>query len=102
MVGRLTLVQSVTSSIPIYAMQFVKLPLSLCDKIDTVNKNFLWGDSNEKKKVHLVNWDTVCKHKLLGDLGIKKTDDMNQAMLTKVGWRLFHNDHGLSADVFWA
>ncbi|XP_004289445.1 PREDICTED: putative ribonuclease H protein At1g65750-like [Fragaria vesca subsp. vesca] len=100
MAGRLTLVQSVTASIPIYAMQTAKLPLSLCESIDKANINFLWGDSNEKKKIHLVNWESVCKPKHRGGLGLKKTADMNQAMLAKASWRIFQNDHGLWADIY--
>ncbi|KAL6199672.1 hypothetical protein ACLB2K_029455 [Fragaria x ananassa] len=100
MAGRLTLVQSVTASIPIYAMQTAKLPLSLCESIDKANRNFLWGDSNEKKKIHLINWESVCKPKHRGGLGSKKTADMNQAMLAKASWRIFQNDPGLWADIY--
>lgn len=56
MVGRLTLIQSVTSSVPIYAMQTAKLPSSMCNSLDKLNMNFLWGDTNDKKKVHLLCW----------------------------------------------
>ncbi|KAL6228485.1 hypothetical protein ACLB2K_002435 [Fragaria x ananassa] len=58
------------------------------------------GDSNEKKKIHLVNWKSVCKPKHRGGLGLKKTADMNQAMLAKASWRIFQNDHGLWADIY--
>ncbi|XP_061998979.1 uncharacterized protein LOC133716290 [Rosa rugosa] len=63
MAGRLTLVQSVTSAIPNYAMQTARLPL-------------------------------------LGGLGIKKTADMNQAMLAKASWRIFQKDSGLWASMY--
>ncbi|KAL6178884.1 hypothetical protein ACLB2K_050401 [Fragaria x ananassa] len=51
MAGRLTLIQSVTSAIPNYAMQTTKFPVSLCDRLDKLNRNFLWGDVDDKKKV---------------------------------------------------
>ncbi|KAL6180703.1 hypothetical protein ACLB2K_047363 [Fragaria x ananassa] len=70
MAGRLTLIQSVTSAIPNYAMKTTKFPVSLCDRLDKLNRNFLWGDVDDKKIVHLVNWDIVCQPKQLGDLGI--------------------------------
>ncbi|KAL6218309.1 hypothetical protein ACLB2K_011523 [Fragaria x ananassa] len=100
MAGRLTLVQSVTSSIPIYSMQTVKFPVSLCERIDKLNRDFIWGDNNEKKRVHLVNWETVCQPKCLGGLGVKKTEDMNQAMLAKASWRIFKQDSGLWASIY--
>ncbi|XP_004306074.1 PREDICTED: putative ribonuclease H protein At1g65750-like [Fragaria vesca subsp. vesca] len=100
MAGRLTLIQSVSSAIPNYAMQTAKFPVSLCENLDKLNRNFLWGDTEIKKKVHLVNWDVVCQPKQLGDIGIKKTEDMNQAMLAKISWRMFQCDKGLWASMF--
>lgn len=64
--GRRTLVQAVTSTIPNYAMQTMSLPIKLCDKIDKLNRDFLWGDSDNKKKIHLVKWRNVCKPKKHG------------------------------------
>ncbi|KAL6202734.1 hypothetical protein ACLB2K_026439 [Fragaria x ananassa] len=81
-------------------MQTAKFPVSLCDRLDRLNRNFLWGDVDDKKKIHLVNWDTVCQPKQLGGLGIKKFADMNQAMLAKISWRMFQNDKGLWATMF--
>ncbi|KAK9911967.1 hypothetical protein M0R45_035844 [Rubus argutus] len=98
--GRLTLINSVTAAIPNYAMQTVRLPMSICNDLDKLNRNFLWGDTENKKKIHLVNWDTVCLPKTLGGFGIKKSSDMNQAMLAKAGWRLFQHDPGLWASMY--
>ncbi|KAL6125591.1 hypothetical protein ACLB2K_073647 [Fragaria x ananassa] len=95
MAGRLTLIQSVTSSIPIYAMQTAKLPVHTCERLDRLNRNFLWGDSDQKKKVHLTNWDMVCRPKCFGGLGIKRSADMNRAMLAKASWRMAQGDNGL-------
>ena len=44
---------------------------------------FLWGSSNEGKKVHLLNWDSVT-----GGLGIKRMRNVNLAFMAKLGWRL--------------
>ncbi|CAL8176297.1 unnamed protein product [Prunus armeniaca] len=99
MAGWLTLLQSVTSAIPIYSMQTAMLPASVCSKLDQLNKNFLWGHAFDKAKVHLVNWETVCKSKCADGLGVKKAAWMNQALLAKFGWRLLQNDQGLWAKV---
>ncbi|XP_028055196.1 uncharacterized protein LOC114259389 [Camellia sinensis] len=88
MAGRATLIQSVTSAIPSYNMQTMELPRKLCDEIDKLNGNFLWGDSENHKKVHLVNWDSVCKRKVEGGLGIRKARAHNAALLTKLGWKI--------------
>ncbi|XP_061993910.1 uncharacterized protein LOC133711840 [Rosa rugosa] len=100
MAGRLTLINSVTASIPIYTMQTAKIPISTCDSLDKLNRDFLWGDCDGRKTVHLVNWDNVCMPKIRGALGIKKTAEMNQALLAKVSWRLLQKDEGLWCDIY--
>ncbi|KAK2653379.1 hypothetical protein Ddye_013235 [Dipteronia dyeriana] len=82
--GRATLIKSVTSALPIYAMQSVKL---------------LVGHSSSKSNVHLISWDKVCLSKQSGGLGIKKSKDMNQVLLAKAGWRLFQNDYGIWSQI---
>ncbi|GMP55674.1 hypothetical protein CsSME_00020426 [Camellia sinensis var. sinensis] len=83
--GRYTLIQAVSSVIPAYTMQTTVFPMKVCDAIDRLNKNFLWGDTLERKKVHLVKWDTVCTLKKHGGLGLKKARDQNVALLSKLG-----------------
>lgn len=43
MVGRLTLIQAVTASIPVYAIQTAKLYVSTTMTLDKLNRDFLWG-----------------------------------------------------------
>ena len=59
--GRVTLVKSVTSSIPVYSMHTNYIPRSICDQVEKLQRNFLWNDSNGNRKVHLVNWDIMCQ-----------------------------------------
>ncbi|KAI8570479.1 hypothetical protein RHMOL_Rhmol01G0037200 [Rhododendron molle] len=59
-----------------------------------LNINFLWGDSPDKKKIHLVKWDEVCKSKDRGGLGIKKARNQNMAILTKLGWKISNQEEG--------
>ncbi|CAL8168851.1 unnamed protein product [Prunus armeniaca] len=98
--GRATLIQSVTSAVPVYAMQTAKLPTSVCDALDKLNRNFFWGGSEKRSRVHLCQWDLVCRPKSKGGLGFKKTGAMNQALLAKIGWRLHIKDEGLWAKIY--
>ena len=41
--GRCTLAQSVLASIPSYPMQTMKIPMSICERIDRICRNFIWG-----------------------------------------------------------
>jgi hypothetical protein len=80
-------------------MQTAKLPTSTAESLDKLNRDFLWGDCDGRKKIHIVNWDSVCRPKYLGGLGIKKTANMNKAMLAKSGWRMLQNDEGLWCNI---
>ncbi|CAL8989754.1 unnamed protein product [Prunus brigantina] len=67
-------------------------------RLDQLNRNFLWGHTADKATTHLVNWETSCKPKVAGGLGIKKMAWMNQALLAKSGWRLLQQEQGLWAE----
>lgn len=97
--GRLTLVKSVTSAIPNHLMQTMELPRSVCDHIDKVNRSFLWGSSETRRRVHLVNWQHVCQSKKQGGLGIRKARDQNAALISKLGWKITSNSSELWCQV---
>ena len=61
--SRAILVKSVMSAIPNYVMQGSALLVHLCEKLDRVNKNFLWGITDKKRKIHLVGWSKIIKSK---------------------------------------
>lgn len=96
MAGRLTLIKAVTSAIPSHLMQTAAIPKGGCDKMDRCQRQFLWGSTNEKRKMHKVNWKKVCKPKNLGGLGIRKMYNVNKALLAKASWKVVSNDDSLS------
>ena len=99
--GRVTLRNSVTSSLPLYTMKSTKLPLAICENIEKLNRQFLWGGSNEKHKIHLVKWDVVTNpRKKDGGLNIKEARILNQAMLAKLGWKMMSDPETLWVRVF--
>ena len=93
--GRLTLVQSVLNAIPIFVMQSALLPVSLCNEIEKICRNFIWHGKDMKPAVHLINWDTMSLPKRLGGLGIRNMRQMNQALLGKLCWRAYKNPQAL-------
>ena len=68
--GRTVLIKSIMTAIPNHVMQGVALRSHLCEKLDKINRDFLWGSSTEKKRLHLVAWSKVIKPKEEGGLGI--------------------------------
>ena len=97
--GRTVLVKSVMTVIPNYVMQGVALPTHLCDKLDKINRDFLWGSSPEKRKLHLVGWNKIIKSKEEGGLGIQEAKAKNIALLAKLNWRLYQEKESLWARV---
>ena len=53
---RLTLSKSVLNFIPYYHMQYAKLLKTLCDEIEKIQRGFLWRDTDQIRKPHLINW----------------------------------------------
>ncbi|KAF7812056.1 reverse transcriptase [Senna tora] len=86
--GRTTLITAVTTSISAYYMQCLYLPKKFISEIDKIHRNFLWGDWGNKRSLHLIGWDKVCKSKTEGRLGIVKTHERNLAFLSKLVWRV--------------
>jgi hypothetical protein len=59
--GRLTLINSVISSIPTYYMSSLQLPVTVIEAIDTARKNYLWrGNNPSSTRKSLASWDRVC------------------------------------------
>lgn len=81
--GRLTLIKSVLDSLAGYYISIVKLPKGVAKEIDKLKASFLWGSSEIRRKIHLVNWKTVTLSKEQGGLGVRRVRDINDFMLAK-------------------
>ena len=88
LVGRITLAKSVLSTSPIYHMQSTYLLATLCNNIDNRLRNFIWGSSQDRRKIHLANWETMMAVKGRGGLSIRRMRNLNLAFMAKLGWRL--------------
>ncbi|KAI9181749.1 hypothetical protein LWI28_018238 [Acer negundo] len=71
------------------------LPQKVCDKLDRMNRNFLWGSTNEKGKVRLVGWHHNTKSRLRCGLSIQSVRRCKIAMLGKLDWALNHGKERL-------
>ena len=65
-------------------MQGVALPSHICDKLDEVNRDFLWGSMSEKRKLHLIGWSKIVRPKEDGGLEIQVAKAKNLALLAKL------------------
>jgi hypothetical protein len=71
MAGRETLVKSVLTSIVIYNITVLNVPIDILMKIDSIRRAFLWAACDKVTGGKFkVNWEMVCKPKGCGGLGI--------------------------------
>ncbi|RZB60409.1 Dual specificity protein kinase YAK1-like [Glycine soja] len=97
--GRITLINSVLTALPIYLLSFFRIPKKVVHKVVSIQRNFLWGGGSEAAKIPWVNWDIVCLPKNKGGLGIKDMSKFNEALIGKWGWDLANNQNQLWARV---
>jgi hypothetical protein len=69
--GRLTLLKSVLTSVPIYYMSVSSLPQRTITKLTSLMHKFLWGKLDKDSYMSLVGWDKVCRGRLEGGLEIR-------------------------------
>ncbi|RVX19375.1 putative ribonuclease H protein [Vitis vinifera] len=55
--GRLTLIRSTMSSMPIYLMSLFHLPRKVRLRLEKIQRDFLWGGGTLAHKPHLVRWN---------------------------------------------
>ena len=64
--GRLTLIRSTLSSMPIYYMSLFYMPRGVSLRLERIQRDFLWGGEALERKPHLVYWSIVCLDKQNG------------------------------------
>nr|KYP48420.1 Putative ribonuclease H protein At1g65750 family [Cajanus cajan] len=87
-VGRLTLSKSVLAALPSYTMQIVFFPKQLCDDIDRSSRSFIWGEDGHNRRIHALAWETLCKPKDGGGLGLREPRKINLSFMMKNSWAL--------------
>ncbi|KAK3220389.1 hypothetical protein Dsin_014359 [Dipteronia sinensis] len=100
--GRLILIRAVFSSLPNYFMSVFSIPVGVAGKIEKLQRGFFGGDGAIKRKVHAVDWDTVCKRKNHGGLGIGRVLEKGLSLLAKWIWRFGREDSSLWKNVICA
>ena len=71
------------------------MPKGVIAELEKIQRQFLWGDYEGKKKLRLVDWNTICKVKPFGGLGIINLNYYNQLLLLKWPWKFRHESHAL-------
>nr|XP_009603288.1 uncharacterized protein LOC104098298 [Nicotiana tomentosiformis] len=86
--GRLQIINSIIFSIHSFWGLIFILPYSILKEVDQKCRDFLWGGSEEQRKVSLIAWDKICRPKKCGDLNIKACKEWNKAYVGKLRWQV--------------
>ena len=93
--GRLILLKSTLLSLPTYFLSLFTIPQAVAARIERIQRNFLWGASEDVFKYALVAWYKVCLPIECGGLGIRRVRLFNKALLGKWLWRFGKENHRL-------
>jgi hypothetical protein len=80
--GRLTLLNSVINSLPMYATCSLKIPITIFIHFEKSGRQFLWADREDKIQGKcLASWEMICRPKDQGGLGVLDLRIQNKALL---------------------
>ena len=86
------LLKSTLSSLPTYFLSLFTISKSVAARLESIQRNFLWGSFEGSFKYPLVAWENVCLPVEMGGLGIRSVVSFNQTLLGKWLWRYGHED----------
>ena len=98
-VGREILIKAVAQATPMYTMNCFKLLDSLCNELNSLMRNFWWGQREKESKLAWIAWEKMCTPKVEGGMGFKDLKAFNLTLLAKQGWRISQDIDSLSHQV---
>ncbi|KAJ4827119.1 hypothetical protein Tsubulata_002464 [Turnera subulata] len=81
--GRLELLKSVLSSLPLFYLSMFTIPVLVAKKLVRIQRTCLWGGTTITKKLCLIAWAKIAKPKEHGGLGVENLLLKNQSLLFK-------------------
>nr|XP_051221032.1 uncharacterized protein LOC127339195 [Lolium perenne] len=89
---RLVLINSVLTSLPMFMLSFLRIPVGVRKRLDFYRSRFFWQSDENKKKYRLTKWNIVCRPKDQGGLGIEVLEIKNRCLLSKWLFKLLNED----------
>nr|GEV90309.1 RNA-directed DNA polymerase, eukaryota [Tanacetum cinerariifolium] len=90
--GRLTLIKSVLSSMPLYQMSMHKVPMCILNRMESIRRDFFNGVENKERKLSMIAWKKVLAAKNKGGLafpaifGIQGALDNPHSLTRRSNW----------------
>lgn len=82
--GKLTLIKSVLSSIPLYTLSILKPPQCVLNRLEKIFSLFFWDENN---KIWIA-WKKIAKPINEGGLGIRSLKEVMDALHAKLAWNI--------------
>ena len=87
--GRLTLINSILTTIPIYYLSVLHLLKRVELEIDRIRRRFLWkNQTSSHSGYYLARWRNICRSRAQDGLGIINLSNFNLALKCKHLWNL--------------
>eukprot|EP00253_Pinus_taeda_P035275 PITA_35275 len=77
---------AVLQAIPIFMLLTLPAPKGVMQQIRNIQREFLEGKAEEKRKWYLVSWDKLCKPKAHGGLGLHDPETLNRVLGAELWW----------------
>lgn len=90
-VGKLMLINSVLTRVPIYTLANSYVPITIIKKIEQLMANFLWNSQGEKR-THWINWDSICRPREEDGLGVRRLAHIQRYLHGKLMWLVLQGD----------
>ena len=100
--GRLVLIKSVMSNLPVYFFSLYRAPSEIIKILDRNRMNFFWVGGLEDKKLAWISWKDVIASLAEGGLSIGSLYACNVGLLAKWWWRWKTEDQALWKQVIQA
>lgn len=71
------------------------LPKKNTKRMNDIQTDFWWGKHTNSKGIYIKSFDFLCKPIDQGGLGFKEDNKVNQAMISRISWRLVSNPDNL-------
>lgn len=82
--GREGYLAIVLEAIPTYSMVSSMVPKGCIKEIQNSHRSFIWGDEEDNKNIHTVNWNTITMAKDVRGLGLRKLIEMDKTCMAKL------------------
>ena len=86
--GRLILINSVLTSMPMFLLSFFEVPVGVQKIVDFYHSRFFWQSDDLKRKYRLMKRDIICRPKDQGGLSIENLEVKNKCLLSKWLYKL--------------